>query len=189
MRTFQEFVSEASKIYPSSVNQDAVREKEKNDRRTARDDMYSPPMRTHASAPAPGGPEPRRTPESRAAIKRRENLPPETKLRNIENDIARQAELKKQALHNISTGNTSSSTATVGKSLEQMKAELRRKRIETFGPNNPMKHKDEPEEYAHELPQQIPARKPPSSTPRPAPAAPRKVNSNRTPPAAPIKKG
>jgi len=185
MRTFQEFISEASKTYPSSVNQVAVRKKEK--KRTARDDMYSPPMRTHASAPAPGGPKPKKTPESTAAIKRRENLPPETKLRNIEKDEAHQKGLETQALDNIRTGNTSSSTATVGKSLEQIKAELRKKRIETFGSDNPMKHQDEPEKHAHELPQQIPARKPPSSTPRPAPAAPRKVN--RTPPAAPIKRG
>jgi len=184
MRTFQEFISEASKIYPSSVNQVAVRKKENEKGKTARDDMYSKQMTR-----APGGPEPERTPESTAAIKRRKNLPPETKLRNIENDEAHQKGLEKQALHNITTGNTSSSTATVGKSLEQMKAELAAQRKHTFGPLNPMKHQDEPEEYAHELPQQIPARKPPSSTPKAAPAAPRKVNSNRTPPAAPIKRG
>ena len=179
MKTFKEFISEASKIYPSSVNQDAVRKK---DGKTAGDDMYSKPMTR-----APGGPEPEINPESRAAIKRRKNLPPETNLRNIEKGIAHQKGLEKQALHNISTGNTSSSTAKVGKSLEQIKAELRQKRIETFGPLNPMRHRDKPKEYAHELPQQIPARKPPSSTPRPAPAAPRKVNI--TPPAAPIKRG
>jgi hypothetical protein len=176
MKTFQEFISEASKTYPSSVNQVAVRKKEKKDRKTA-----GPMPR------APGRLEPRRTPESRAAIKRRKNLPNSTKLRNIENDIKHQKDLETQALDNIRTGNTSSSTATVGKSLEQMKAELAAQRKHTFGSLNPMRHKDEPEKYAHELPQQIPARKPPSSTPRPAPAAPRKVN--RTPPDAPIKKG
>jgi len=167
MKTFQEFISEASKIYPSSVNQDAVREKEKN-RRTARDDMYSPPMRTHASAPAPGGPEPRRTPESRAAAEREKNLPPETKRTKIEADIARQAELEKQALHNITTGNTP--PPTEGESLEQIKAKLAAQRKHTFGHEHPLG----------------PA---PTPKPRPAPAAPRKVNSNRTPPAAPIKKG
>jgi len=182
MRTFQEFISEASKTYPSSVNQVAVRKKENEEGKTARDDMYSKKMTR-----APGGPEPERTPESTAAIKRRENLPPETKLRNIENDEAHQKGLKTQALHNITTGNTSSSTAKVGKSLEQMKAQLRQQRMDTFGSDNPMKHQDEPEKYAHELPQQIPARKPPSSTPKAAPASPRKVK--RTPPAAPIKRG
>jgi len=159
MRTFQEFISEASKIYPSSVNQVAVRKKENEDRKTA-----GPMPR------APGGPEPKRTPESTAAIKRRENLPPETKLRNIEKDEAHQKGLEKQALHNITTGNTSSSTATVGKSLEQMKAELAAQRKHTFGHQHPLG----------------PA---PTPKPRPAPAAPRKVNSNRTPPAAPIKRG
>jgi len=183
MKTFQEFISEASKIYPSSVNQVAVREKEKN-RRTARDDMYSPPMRTHASAPAPGGPEPRRTPESRAAAERERNLPNSTKLQRTKEDIARQAELENQALHNI-TGNTP--PPTEGESSEDTNEKLRKERIRRYGSLNPMRHKDEPEKYAHELPQQIPARKPPSSTPRPAPAAPRKVN--RTPPDAPIKKG
>ena len=170
MRTFQEFISEASKTYPSSVNQVAVRKKENEKRKTARDDMYSKPMTR-----APGGPEPKRTPKSTAAIKRRENLPPETKLRNIEKDEAHQKGLETQALHNIRTGNTSSSTATVGKSLEQMKAELAAQRIKTFGSDNPMKHKDEPEKYKHELP-----------APRPAPAAPRKVNT--TPPDAPTKR-
>ena len=172
MRTFQEFISEASKTYPSSVNQVAVRKKEKKDRKTAGDDMYSKPMPR-----APGGPEPKRTPESTAAIKRRENLPPETKLGNIEKGIAHQKGLEKQALDNIRSGNTSSSTAKVGKSLEQMKAELRQQRMDTFGSDNPMKHQDEPGKYAHELPK-----------PKPAPAAPIK-KTKRTPPAAPIKKG
>jgi len=165
MRTFQEFISEASKTYPSSVNQVAVRKKENEDRKTAGDDMYSKPMPR-----VPGGPEPKRTPESTAAIKRRKNLPPETKLRNIEKDIAHQKGLEKQALDNIRTGNTSSSTATVGKSLEQIKAELEDWREKTYGSKHPLG----------------PA---PTPKPRPAPAAPRKVNSNRTPPAAPIKKG
>ena len=164
MRTFQEFISEASKTYPSSVNQVAVRKKEKEERKTARDDMYSKPMTR-----APGGPEPEINPESRAAIKRRENLPPETKLRNIEKDIAHQKGLEKQALHNIRTGNTSSSTAKVGKSLEQMKAELAAQRIKTFGSEHPLG----------------PA---PTPKPRPAPAAPIK-KTKRTPPAAPIKRG
>jgi hypothetical protein len=110
--------------------------------------MYSKPMPR-----APGRLEPRRTPESTAAIKRRENLPPETKLRNIENDEAHQKGLEKQALHNIRTGNTSSSTAKVGKSLEQMKAELAAQRIKTFGSEHPLG----------------PA---PTPKPRPAPAAP-----------------
>jgi len=172
MKTFQEFISEASKTYPSSVNQVAVRKKEKKERKTASDDMYSKPMPR-----APGGPKPKKTPESTAAIKRRENLPPETKLRNIEKDEAHQKGLEKQALHNIRTGNTSSSTAKVGKSLEQMKAELAAQRIKTFGSDNPMKHKDEPEKYKHELP-----------APRPAPAAPIKKTKRPTP-TAPIKKG
>jgi hypothetical protein len=64
MRTFQEFISEASKTYPSSVNQVAVRKKEKEERKTARDDMYSKQMPR-----ASGGPEPKKTPESTAAIK------------------------------------------------------------------------------------------------------------------------
>lgn len=146
-------------------------------------EMYDQPMPT-VGVPKP---KPKRTPESTAAIKRRKNLPPETKRRNIEKDIEHQNRLATQALHNIRTGNTSSSTAKVGKSLEQMKAELAAQRKHTFGPNNPMKHQDEPGEYTHELPQQIPARKPPSSTPKAAPASPRKVK--RTPPAAPIKRG
>jgi len=133
MKTFQEFVAEASKTYPSSVNQVAVRKKEKKDRKTAGDDMYSKPMTR-----APGGPEPKRTPESTAAIKTRENLPSVTKLRNIKNDEAHQKRLEKQALHNITTGNTSSSTATVGKSLEQMKAELEAQRKHTFGHEHPL---------------------------------------------------
>jgi len=126
-------------------------------------EMYDQPMPR-----ASGGPKPKRTPESTAAIKRRENLPPETKLRNIEKDEAHQKGLKTQALDNIRTGNTSSSTATVGKSLEQMKAELAAQRKHTFGHEHPLG----------------PA---PTPKPRPAPAAPRKVN--RTPPAAPIKRG
>ena len=146
MRTFQEFISEASKTYPSSVNQVAVRKKEKKDRKTAGDDMYSKPMPR-----APGGPKPKRTPESTAAIKRRENLPPETKLRNIEKDIAHQKELEKQALHNITSGNTP--PPTKGKSLEQMKAELAAQRERTFGSEHPLG----------------PA---PTPKPRPAPAAP-----------------
>ena len=163
MRTFQEFISEVSKTYPSSVNQVAVRKKEKEERKTARDDMYSKPMTR-----APGGPEPKRTPESTAAIKRIENLPPETKLRNIEKDEAHQKGLEKQALHNITTGNTP--PPTEGESLEQIKAKLAAQRKHTFGHEHPLG----------------PA---PTPKPRPAPAAPRKVNSNRTPPAAPIKKG
>jgi len=163
MRTFQEFISEASKTYPSSVNQVAVRKKEKKERKTASDDMYSKPMPR-----APGGPKPKKTPESTAAIKRRENLPPETKLRNIEKDEAHQNRLKTQALHNITTGNTSSSTATVGKSLEQMKAELAAQREHTFGHKHPLG----------------PA---PTPKPRPAPAAPIKKTKRPTP--APIKKG
>lgn len=165
MRTFQEFISEASKTYPSSVNQVAVRKKEKEERKTARDDMYSKPMTR-----APGGPEPKRTPETKAAAERERNLPNSTKLRKTEKDISHQKGLEKQALHNIRTGNTSSSTAKVGKSLEQMKAELAAQRKHTFGHEHPLG----------------PA---PTPKPRPAPAAPRKVNSNRTPPAAPIKKG
>lgn len=172
MKTFNEFISEASRQIPTRVS----------------DDMYSQPMRTHASARAPGS---RKTPkerkELRAAAKREKNLPNSTKLQRTEKDIAHQAKLEKQALHNIRTGNTSSSTAKVGKSLEQMKADLAAQRMNTFGSDNPMRHKDEPENYAHELPQQIPARKPPSSTPRPAPAKPRRVN--KTPPSAPIKRG
>jgi len=158
MRTFQEFISEASKTYPSSVNQVAVRKKENEDRKTA-----GPMPR------APGRLEPRRTPESRAAAEREKNLPPETKRTKIEADIARQAELEKQALHNIRTGNTSSSTAKVGKSLEQMKAELAAQRIKTFGSEHPLG----------------PA---PTPKPRPAPAAPIKKTKRPTP-AAPIKKG
>jgi len=157
MRTFQEFISEASKIYPSSVNQVAVRKKENEDRKTA-----GPMPR------APGRLEPRRTPESRAAAEREKNLPPETKRTKIEADIARQAELEKQALHNITTGNTP--PPTEGESLEQIKAKLAAQRKHTFGHEHPLG----------------PA---PTPKPRPAPAAPRKVNSNRTPPAAPIKKG
>jgi len=172
MKTFNEFISEASRQRPKGVS----------------DDMYSPPMRTHASAPAPG---PRQTPktrkELRAAAEREKNLPKTTKITKIEADIARQAKLEKQALHNISTGNTTPSKATVGKSLEQLKADLAAQRINRYGSINPMRHKDEPEKYAHELPQQIPARKPPSSTPRPAPAKPRRVK--KTPPSAPVKRG
>jgi len=180
MRTFQEFISEASKIYPSSVNQVAVRKKENKDRKTAGDDMYSKQMPR-----ASGGPEPIRTPESTAAIKRRENLPPETKLRNIENDEAHQKGLKTQALHNITTGNTP--PPTEGESSEDREENFRKERIRRYGSLNPMRHTDEPEKYAHELPQQIPARKPPSSTPKAAPAAPIKKTKRPTP--APIKKG
>ena len=147
-------------------------------------EMYDQPMPTVSGVPKP---KPRRTPESTAAIKRRENLPPETKLRNIENDIARQKELENQALHNITSSGNTPPPPTEGESSEDTNEKLRKKRIETFGSLNPMRHKDEPEKYAHELPQQIPARKPPSSTPRPAPASPRKVKI--TPPAAPIKRG
>lgn len=172
MKTFNEFISEASRQRPRGVS----------------DDMYSQPMRTHASARAPGS---RKTPkerkELRAAAERVKNLPNPTKLTKTERDIAHQKELEKQALHNIRTGNTSSSTAKVGKSLEQMKADLAAQRMNTFGSDNPMRHKDEPKNYAHELPQQIPARNPPSSTSRPVPAKPRRVN--KTPPSAPIKRG
>jgi len=164
MRTFQEFISEASKTYPSSVNQVAVRKKEKEERKTARDDMYSKPMTR-----APGGPEPKRTPETKAAAERERNLPNSTKLRKTEKDISHQKGLEKQALHNIRTGNTSSSTAKVGKSLEQMKAELAAQRIKTFGSEHPLG----------------PA---PTPKPRPAPAAPIKKTKRPTP-AAPIKKG
>jgi len=164
MKTFQEFISEASKTYPSSVNQVAVRKKEKEERKTARDDMYSKPMTR-----APGGPEPKRTPETKAAAERERNLPNSTKLRKTEKDISHQKGLEKQALHNIRTGNTSSSTAKVGKSLEQMKAELAAQRIKTFGSEHPLG----------------PA---PTPKPRPAPAAPIKKTKRPTP-AAPIKKG
>jgi hypothetical protein len=164
MRTFQEFISEASKTYPSSVNQVAVRKKEKEERKTARDDMYSKPMTR-----APGGPEPKRTPETKAAAERERNLPNSTKLRKTEKDISHQKGLEKQALHNIRTGNTSSSAAKIGKSLEQMKAELAAQRIKTFGSEHPLG----------------PA---PTPKPRPAPAAPIK-KTKRTPPAAPIKRG
>ncbi|NDB82640.1 MAG: hypothetical protein EB127_07855 [Alphaproteobacteria bacterium] len=171
MKTFNEFISEASRQRPRGVS----------------DDMYSQPMRTHASARAPGS---RKTPkerkELRAAAERVKNLPNPTKLTKTERDIAHQKELEKQALHNIRTGNTSSSTAKVGKSLEQMKADLAAQRMNTFGSDNPMRHKDEPKNYAHELPQQIPARNPPSSTSRPVPAKPRRVK--KTPPPSPVKK-
>jgi len=145
-------------------------------------EMYDQSMPRVSGVPKP---KPKINPESTAAIKRRKNLPPKTKLRNIENDIEHQNRLKTQALHNITSGNTP--PPTEGKSLEQIKAQLRQQRMDTFGSDNPMKHQDDPENYAHELPQQIPARKPPSSTPKAAPASPRKVK--RTPPAAPIKKG
>jgi len=164
MKTFQEFISEASKTYPSSVNQVAVRKKEKEERKTARDDMYSKPMTR-----APGGPEPKRTPETKAAAERERNLPNSTKLRKTEKDISHQKGLEKQALHNIRTGNTSSSAAKIGKSLEQMKAELAAQRIKTFGSEHPLG----------------PA---PTPKPRPAPAAPIKKTKRPTP-AAPIKKG
>ena len=134
-------------------------------------EMYDQPMPR-----ASGVPKPKRTPESRKAAKRERDLPNSAKLQRTEKDIAHQKDLQKKALHNIKTGNTSSSTAKVGKSLEQMKAELAAQRIKTFGADNPMKHKDEPEKYKHELPK-----------PKAAPASPRKVK--RTPPAAPIKKG
>jgi len=148
MKTFKEFISEASKTYPSSVNQVAVRKKEKEERKTARDDMYSKPMTR-----APGGPEPKRTPETKAAAERERNLPNSTKLRKTEKDISHQKGLEKQALHNIRTGNTSSSAAKIGKSLEQMKAELAAQREHTFGHKHPLG----------------PA---PTPKPRPAPAAP-----------------
>ena len=145
-------------------------------------EMLDQPMPRVSGVPKP---KPKRTPESTAEIKREKNLPPETKRTKIKASIARQAELENQALHNISN----TPPPTEGESPEVTKEKLRRQRIDQYGSLNPMRYKDEPEKYAHELPQQIPARKPPSSTPRPAPAPPRKVNSNRTPPAAPIKKG
>ena len=127
-------------------------------------EMYDQPMPR-----ASGVPKPKRTPESTAAIKRRENLPPETKLGNIEKGIAHQKGLEKQALDNIRSGNTSSSTAKVGKSLEQMKAELAAQRKFTFGSEHSLG----------------PA---PTPKPKPAPAAPIK-KTKRTPPAAPVKRG
>ena len=124
-------------------------------------EMYDQPMPR-----ASGVPKPKRTPESMAAAKRERDLPNSTKLQRTEKDIEHQKDLQKKALGNITSGNTP--PPTEGKSLEQMKAELRKKRIETFGHEHPLG----------------PA---PTPKPRPAPAAPRKVN--RTPPAAPIKRG
>jgi len=115
-----------------------------------------------------GVPKPKRTPESMAAAKRERDLPNSTKLQRTEKDIEHQKGLEKQALHNIKTGNTSSSTAKVGKSLEQMKAELAAQRKHTFGHEHPLG----------------PA---PTPKPRPAPAAPIK-KTKRSTPAAPIKK-
>ena len=129
-------------------------------------EMLDQPMPRVSGVPKP---KPKITPESKAAIKRRENLPPKTKLRNIEKDEAHQKGLENQALDNIRTGNTSSSTATVGKSLEQMKAELAAQRKHTFGHEHPLG----------------PA---PTPKPKPAPAAPIKKTKRPTP-AAPIKKG
>jgi len=125
-------------------------------------EMYEQSMPRVSGVPKP---KPRRTPESTAAIKRTENLPSVTKLRNIEKDEAHQNRLKTQALHNITTGNTP--PPTEGESLEQIKAKLAAQRKHTFGHEHPLG----------------PA---PTPKPRPAPAAPRKVN--RTPPAAPIKR-
>jgi hypothetical protein len=127
-------------------------------------EMYDQPMPR-----ASGVPKPKRTPESRKAAERERNLPNSAKLRKTEKDISHQKELEKQALDNIRSGNTSSSTAKVGKSLEQMKAELAAQRKFTFGSEHPLG----------------PA---PTPKPRPAPAAPTK-KTKRTPPAAPIKKG
>ena len=127
-------------------------------------EMLDQPMPRVSGVPKP---KPKRTPESTAEKKRRENLPPKTKLRNIEKDIAHQKELEKQALHNI-TGNTP--PPTEGESPEVTNEKLRQQRIYTFGSEHSLG----------------PA---PTPKPRPAPAPPRKVNSNRTPPAAPIKRG
>jgi hypothetical protein len=126
-------------------------------------EMYDQPMPR-----ASGVPKPKRTPESKAAAKRERDLPNSAKLQRTEKDIEHQKDLQKKALHNIKTGNTSSSTAKVGKSLEQMKAELAAQRIKTFGHEHPLG----------------PA---PTPKPRPAPAAPIK-KTKRSTPAAPIKK-
>lgn len=157
MRTFQGFISEAFKAYKNSIGE-----------------MYDQPM---PRAPSPTKPN-TRSPESIEGAKREQNLPNPTKLTKTKRDIKHQKELERKALENIGSGKPS-----VGKSLEQMKAELKQKRIDTFGSNNPMRHRDEPEEYAGELPRQPRQPRPRSSQP---PAPPRKVK--KTPPPSPVKK-